>query len=251
MNQAVETLLALRAGQQPRPAALPAAIAPQSEEEAYMIQLQVLRRLGTYVGGWKASMPDTSGGWSAPIAATNLLREGAPLAPPALRTVGSRRIGIEPEVAFTMARALPAGAKYTRVQVLQAIASAHAAIELCDCRLADFDAAPLLDRLADGLMNEALALSAPSPDWKALELKSLPLRVLVNGEVVHQAIGGHGLVDPLIPLVWIANHLSQRGIGLQAGDVVTTGSFAGCRWVAPGAHVTVEFAGLGTASVQV
>ena len=67
---------------------------------------------------------------------------------------------------------------------------------------------------------------------------------------MHQGLGGHPLVDPLIPLVWMANHLSQRGIGLQAGDVITTGSYAGCRWVAPGAQVTVEFAELGAASVQ-
>jgi 2-keto-4-pentenoate hydratase len=250
MNQAVELLLALRAGQQPRPAALPAEYAPRSEDEAYVIQLQVLKRLGAYVGGWKASMPDTSSGWSAPIPTVNLLRDGAPLAPPALRTVGSKRIGIEAEVAFTLARALPAGTTYTRGQVLQAVASAHAAIELCDCRLADFDAAPLLDRLADNLMNEALVLSAPAADWKALELKTLPLRIIVNGDVVHQALGGHALVDPLIPLVWMANHLSRRGIGLQAGDVVTTGSYSGCGWVAPGSKVVVEFAELGTAAVQ-
>ena len=98
MNQAVEIFLALRAGQQPRPVALPATAAPQSEDEAYVIQLQVLKHLGAYVGGWKASMPDAAGGWSAPIPTVNLLRDGAPLAPPALRTAGSRRIGIEPEV---------------------------------------------------------------------------------------------------------------------------------------------------------
>ena len=195
-------------------------------------------------------MPDTTGGWSAPIASVNLLRDGAPLAPPALRTAGSRRIGIEPEIAFTMARPLPPGPTYTRVQVLHAVAAAHAAIELCDCRLADFDSAPLLDRLADNLMDEALVLSPPSADWRALELKTLPLRVIIDGEVVHQGLGGHPLGDPLIPLLRMANHLSQRGIGLQAGDVITTGSYAGCRWVAPGAQVTVEFAELGAASVK-
>ncbi len=243
-------LLALRAGLQPRPAALPPEFAPRDEDEAYLIQLQVLQRLGAYVGGWKASMPDAGGGWSAPIPTVNLLRNDAPLAPPALRTAGSRRIGIEPEIAFSMARPLPPGPTYTRVQVLQAVAAAHAAIELCDCRLADFDAAPLLDRLADNLMNEALVLSPPSADWRALELKTLPLRLIIDGEVVPQGLGGHPLVDPLIPLVWMANHLSKRGIGLRAGDVITTGSYAGCRWVAPGAKVTVEFAELGAANVR-
>lgn len=250
MDAVVELLLALRNGEQPRPAALPPALAPRTEAEAYQIQLQVLKRLGVYIGGWKASMPDPTQGWSAPIASTNLLRDGAPLAPPAVLTQRSPRIGIEPEIAFTMARTLPAGPVYTRAQVLQAVGGAHAALELCVCRLADFDAAPLLERLADGLMNEGLALSAPSNAWKSLELKSVPLRVLVDGEVVHQGLGGHPLNDPLLPLVWMANHLSQRGIGLQAGDVVTTGSFAGIRWLPPGRRVQAEFAELGVVDVQ-
>jgi 2-keto-4-pentenoate hydratase len=250
MDRVVELLLDLRNGAQPRPAALPAGLAPRTEADAYQIQLQVLKRLGTHVGGWKASMPDASQGWSAPIASTNLLRAGAALAPPALLTRRSPRIGIEPEIAFTLARALPAGPVYTREQVLQAVGGAHAALELCVCRLADFDAAPLLDRLADGLMNEALALSAPSTSWQALELKSLPLRVLVDGEVVHQGLGGHPLNDPVLPLVWMANHLSRRGIGLQAGDVVTTGSCAGIRWLPPGRRVQAEFSPLGRVDVQ-
>ena len=251
MDDVVERLLRVRRGELPRPAALPAELAPRSEAEAYQAQLQVLRRLGATVGGWKASMPDPTQGWSAPIASSNLLRAGAPLAAPALLTARTPRVGIEPEIAFTLAHALPAGPVYTRGQVLQAVAGAHAALELCVCRLADFDAAPVLDRLADGLMNEALALSAPCADWRSLELKRLPLRLQVDGEVVHQGLGGHPLQDPIVPLVWMANHLSARGIGLQAGDVVTTGSCAGIRWVLPGRHVHAEFAGLGVVEVRI
>ena len=250
MNQIAEFLVGLRKGAQPRPAALPAALAPQSEAEAYRIQMQVLQQLGAEVGGWKATLPDTSAGWSAPIPSVNVLRAGAPLAPPALRTVGSQRIGIEPEVAFTLGHDLPAGRSHTRAEVSGSVAFHHAAIELCDCRLADFDSAPLLDRLADNLMNEGLVLAAPMTGWQSLDFGTLPLQVSVNGERVHAGVGGHALQDPLIPLVWLANHLSQRGIALRAGQVVTTGSFAGCRWVPPGSRVTVEFAGLGTATVD-
>jgi 2-keto-4-pentenoate hydratase len=250
MNGAAEVLVDIRHGRTPRPAALPEDCAPRSDAEAYTVQLQVLKRLGAYVGGWKASMPDASGGFSAPIAANNILRQGAALAAPALLTANTTTIGVEPEIAFTMARTLPAGASYTRAQVLQAVAGAHAAIELCVCRLSDFDNAPRLDRLADSIMNEALSISVACTTWGGLELKSLPLRLLIDGQPVYQGIGGHPLGDPLIPLVWMANHLSERGIGLQAGDVITTGSCAGCRQVPLGSSVEVEFAELGVVRVQ-
>lgn len=34
----------------------------------------------------------------------------------------------------------------------------------------------------------------------------------------------------LAPLVWLANHLARRGVGLRAGDVVTTGSITPTRF---------------------
>ena len=42
-------------------------------------------------------------------------------------------------------------------------------------------------------------------------------------------------IDPLLPLVWLANHLSQFGQGLRAGEIVTTGSCCGVRHVTLGA----------------
>jgi 2-keto-4-pentenoate hydratase len=252
METAADLLIRIRRGQLPRPAALPSAAAPADEAEAYAIQQAVMTRLGASTGGWKASMPDDRSGTSAPVAHDNLLFAGAPLRNARFRTAATPRIGIEPEVSFMMARALPplpAGRSYSRAEVLSAVASAHAAIELCVCRFTDFAAAPALDRLADAIMNEGLAVGSACHDWSSLKLSELPLRVLVDEEVVHSGLGGHPLVDPVIPLVWMANHLSLRQIGLRVGDVITTGSCNGIRHIDAGKTVTADFGPLGSVTV--
>ncbi len=50
-------------------------------------------------------------------------------------------------------------------------------------------------------------------------------------------------------MTWLANHLSKRGIGLKAGDIVTTGTCITPLPIAPGDRVIAEFAGLGQVTV--
>lgn len=252
MQEAAELLVAVRRATADKPSALPQALAPATEADAYRIQTQVQQLLGARVAGWKASMPDAATGFSAPIFKGNVLASPAHRDDLLHATAATLRFGIEPEVAFTMKHPLPPleGGQYSRAAVLAAIASAHSAIEICVCRLRDFDAAPWLHRLADGIQNEGLVIGGSVARWAAMDLAQLPLTVQIDGAAVHQGVGGHPLSDPLAPLVWIANHLSARGIGLKAGDVVTTGSCAGIFHARPGQKVRVEFSGLGTATIQ-
>ena len=89
----------------------------------------------------------------------------------------------------------------------------------------------------------------------------------VGSATVHEAMGRVGLMKtymrpiyagarccgPAVTVLllpgdnWMMHVAAEQ---LQAGDVVTTGSYAGCRWVPPGSKVTVEFADLGVATVQ-
>ena len=55
---------------------------------------------------------------------------------------------------------------------------------------------------------------------------------------------------PLAPLVWLANFLSARKETLKAGQIVTTGSYAGIVQVPIDTPITVEFGGVGSLSVQ-
>jgi 2-keto-4-pentenoate hydratase len=251
-QRAAELLLAVRRGA-PRLSALPAELAPQTLEEAYAIQTQLLRALGSGVGGWKATLFDARNGICAPLAAEALLHSPARAASNPTATGNTLRFGIEPEIAFRLGADLPPrlpGEAYRSAEVCAAVTSVHAVIEVVVTRYVDADAVTQLERVADNFMNEALVIGPPCSQWRELALGAVPLQVQVDGSSVHSAIGGHPLGDPLLPLVWLANHLASLGRGLRRGEFVTTGSCNGCRYLGPGQVAHADFSGLGTVSVS-
>ena len=62
--------------------------------------------------------------------------------------------------------------------------------------------------------------------------------------------GANVLGDPRNVLVWLANALSERGLGLKAGQVVTTGSAADVIQVNSGDEVIADFGSLGVAEAR-
>jgi 2-keto-4-pentenoate hydratase len=251
LERAAQLLLDLRsAGARPR--SLPVALAPTSELEAYQIQQMLLARLGARVGGWKASMSSLESGTSAPIYAADLHRT-----PARVGSLIASSLGIEPEVAFSLRRDLaarPDGPLYSRQEILDAIEGAHAAIEIVVSRYQSHAGAEPLDRLADNISNAGLVYGPSCRDWQALDLRSLPLRLTLRApdgvSTVYEARGGHPQGDPLTPLLWLINDLARRGIAMRAGELITTGSYAGLRQASRGTHVLVEFSGLGSATVD-
>jgi 2-keto-4-pentenoate hydratase len=236
-----------------RLAALPEALRPRDAATAYAIQDEVLRLLGQHIGAWKVSMDDAEHGCYAPIMERDLRPSPAELPPAMAATAGLTQFGVEPEIAFRIGQPLPTvagNAAQRRDTVIAAIESVHAVLEIVVSRYAAPNELSLFDRLADSLINEALILGPACRAWRELPLAALPLTVRVDGQSVHQGVGGHPLGDPLLPLVWFATTMSGMGRGLQPGAIVTTGSCNGLRMVAAGSSVQAEFAGLGAAAVQ-
>ena len=250
-TQAARVLMAVRRGA-PRVAALPTALAPKTLSAAYAIQLALLEEMHSDIAGWKATLFDADDGACAPLPANAVVDAPAytqVLRPPLLDPAP---YGIEAEVAFRLGRDLPPlaqGAHYKRDTVCAAVVSAHAVIEVVASRYVDPEAVSKLERVADQLINSLLVVGPSFPDWQSLPLGALPLEVRVQGHPVFQGRGGHPQGDPLIPLVWLANHLSIYGRGLRAGELITTGSCCGVQFVAPEQTATAHFVGLGSAVV--
>lgn len=246
VERAAALLVEARRGRRTVPE-IPAAFRPASLEEAYAVQDAVSRALGP-VGGWKvgASSPAAEPR-RAPLLASRL-HEG----PATLPAAEFRRIGIEAELALRVGRDLPARpAPYTREEALAAFDTLHPAIEIVDSRFADREATDDLSLIADNQSNGAFVYGPAVPDWRGRDLGAQPVRLLIDGAVAVERVGGNTAGDPLRGVVWLANHLAERGQPLRAGQLVTTGSTTGLLWVSPGAAIEAEFPGLGAVRVAI
>ena len=86
-------------------------------------------------------------------------------------------------------------------------------------------------------------------DWRERDLAAAAATLSIDGEPTASGTGANVLGHPLNTLVWLANDLSGRGIGLDESAVVTTGSMTGMTPCRPGATAVGDFGLLG--SVQV
>ncbi len=218
------------------------ALSPATDDEAYRVQDAIIARLASKVKAWKV-------GASSPDATPN----GAPIFDlfDAGQVPARASTGVELEIAFKLARGFPAGgAKPSRSDVEAAIGSIHIALETCASRLAEGMAAPAHLRLADFGTNLGLVIGPEIADWHAVDAKMLRASVSANGRTIADVTGGHTAPDLLGLLTWVVGHaVSKRG-GMEAGTIVTTGSWTGIQWVDGPATIVGTFDGLGSVEVQ-
>ncbi|MBA4100215.1 MAG: hydratase [Rhodospirillum sp.] len=239
--------------EQRRIEALPDHLRPHSLAEGYAIQDAMVASAAQPVSGWKIAATSKAGqahiGVTEPLAGrlfkNFILEDGARLqaAPLHMKVM-------EAEFAFRMARDLPPrDAAYAQADACDAVAALHLAIEVPDARFERFAEIGPAQIVADDAFASWFLLGPQVPDWRRLDLATQRVRALNNGTVAAEGTGANALGDPRIALTWLANHLSKRGIGLKAGDVVTTGTCITPLPIAPGHRVTAEFAGLGQVAV--
>lgn len=245
ITQAAAELTARRNSGQPGPR-LPESCRPLELEDAWQVQQAVSRGLGQAVGGWKASPPSPGKLVLAPIYQPAISRAAVcTVAFPADRDLDS--VKVEPELAFVLAKDLPAREQpYTEADIAAAVGSVHAALEICASRYAAPSDCSFSEMLADGLVNNGLWLG---PELGA-EAAAFELGWQAGDEPRQTAQARHPNGHPRVPLYWLANFLRERGLGLKAGQAVITGSYAGVLTVPAGQTVTFEYAGLARFEVE-
>ena len=242
--RAAEILLAVRHGGAPAHGLGDAA--PADEAGSWAIQREVLRRLGGRIGGYKCATPA-----AAPPSAALLDARGVVASPAGWPVPPGGKIGIETEVAFRLGRALPPrGTPYTREEVIEAVAGCFPAVELVATRYADMKAVSPLEAMSDNIAHAGLVCGADVADWRTRNLNDLHVRQTAGGAVQVERTGSNPAGDPLLSLTRLANHLHGFGLHLEAGQVVTTGSWTGMLWVDGGQRVTGGFEGLGEVVVD-
>lgn len=227
---------------------LPEACRPGCESEAFEIQAAVSTGLGVPIAGWKCGLPVDGQSVAAPIHA-GTVHHG----PVCAAIARGARVKVEPELAFVLGRDLPARATpYTEGEVDAAIARTHLALELIDSRHAPEAAASASfdEKLADGLVNQGLFIGPVVDDAASRAASELPITVRLPSEPERQLAGRHPNGLPRAPLYWLVEFLRQRGQGLQRGQAVITGSYAGSFTLPVDADIAIRYGSLGVLQVR-
>jgi 2-keto-4-pentenoate hydratase len=236
-------------------ASLPPDIRPETRADGYRVQAYLEQRSVAPLFGWKIAATSRAGqrhiAVDGPLAG-RLLRErvfetGAEL------PFGANHMRVaEAEFAFRFGRALsPRRETYSVDEALAAVDTLHPAIELPDSRYEDFTIVGAPQLIADNACAHFFVLGPPTTArWREMDLAGHPAAAAIRGKPTHHGEGANVLGDPRIALTWLVNELSQLGITLATGQVVTTGTCVVPLPIAPGDTVTVDFGELGETSVR-
>ena len=135
-------------------------------------------------------------------------------------------------------------------EVLDAVASVHVGIEVPDSRYSDFIKVGAAQLIADNACaHYFLAADSTDADWRSIDLAAHPVIGRVEGKFERHGVGANALGDPRVALAWLVNELSDIGVTLRAGEMVTTGTCVQPLEIAPGDRVTVDLGALGKATV--
>jgi 2-oxo-3-hexenedioate decarboxylase len=147
---------------------------------------------------------------------------------------------VEPELAFLLARPLPA--KVTLPEALEAVAAIAPALEIIDSRFDDFKFT-LGDVVADNASSSGYVIG-PWRDPRQ-DFANLGLVMSINGAARQIGSTAGILGNPLRSLVAAARLSAAAGEPLQAGWVVMAGGATAAEPLKPGQHVLLEMQGLG------
>ena len=246
ITKATKLLVAAHRSRKP---ALAGEVALHTEEEAYRVQDAVFAELwpGARAAAWKVGGPrDKVEPTAAPIAPENVLHSPASAA-----GANMRMIGVEAEIAYRLAKDLPPRTRpYSERSVVAAVGEVLVAIELCDTRLADWKESSGVWKLADFQNSSALVTGSGTKDWQKIDFLQQEVEFRIGARTV-KAKGAHSFGNPFQLLPWLVKHCAKRGMGLHAGDVITTGAWTGLQIAKAGDEVTARFPGIGEATVRI
>lgn len=155
---------------------------------------------------------------------------------------------IEAEVAFLLGADLDREVDGPE-DVRTAVASAAAALEIVDSRVADWDIT-IADTVADNGSSGLFVLGAERLPLSAFEPVDVQMELHRGDELVSKGDGAACLGDPLAALAWLARTARRYGQPLRAGEIVLSGALGPMVPVRPGDRFEARLTPLGTVTAQ-
>lgn len=219
-------------------------------DDAYLVQQRVLeltragtRRIGRKIGLTSYAVQRQMGVDQPDfgvLLADMAYGDGEPI--PATRLLQPR---VEAEVAFVLGRDLP-DRPVVFGDVLRAVDFVLPAIEVVDSRIRDWDIS-IVDTVADNASAGVFVLGGtPRRLTDGVDVREVAMEVTSGGTVLSSGTGDACLSHPVNAVVWLANAVAERGVPLQAGEVILSGSLGPLVPVERGTTYEATFTGLGS-----
>jgi 2-keto-4-pentenoate hydratase len=203
---------------------LPEGARPATADDAYAAQTATLKALGIGAGGWKVGAKSSDGPMQgAPLPADGIHKTKAHLTPQAFG-----RCGLELEVAFRFDRSFePGSGPYRDDDIIGAIESVHATIEVVASRFAAWPDVEKVWQLADLQNHGALVVGEGVPYDKAFPFISPPMSFTLDDAPLFDGKPANPAGDPRRLLAWTVNHSVAHGMAFERGTIITAGSYVG------------------------
>lgn len=224
---------------------------PDTPEQGYQIQSLLATLRKEPVVGWKIAATAAAGRQYINVDRPMAGRLFASIChqPDATLPMGRNRMAVaEAEFAFTLGVDLPPRqTPYSETDLIAAIKHVHPGLEFPDSRFRDFTLPGTAGLIADNACAANFVLgAAASIDFDPHTLAQHATTLYINDEPVTHGLGADALDGPLSAMVWIANTLSDLGIGLCADQFVTTGVIGQPSPVKAGDIVRADLGSLGS-----
>ena len=159
---------------------------------------------------------------------------------------------VEAEIAFVMKSPLK-GPGCTIFDVLNATDFVVPSLEILDTRILRKDPETgklrvVFDTIADNAANAGIVTGGRALRPLDIDLRWAGAIVSRNGAVEETGLGAGVLNHPAQGIVWLVNRLAQYGDGIEAGQIVLSGSFIRPVECPPGSTITADFGPLGLVS---
>jgi len=241
---------------------LPEAVRPKTPGEAYSVQDGVIDELLAHYGGsligYKIACTNVTAQQQLHVDApffgrllSAFFHEGTGGKPASVDAGQFFMRVVEAEFAFEMARDLPPSATpRSREEIADAVKGVIPGIEIVDSRFDEWTTIGAPSLIADNACNAAWVKGSLLSDWRGIDLAKQAVTVTVNGKLLCEGNGSNVLGHPLNALEWLVNNLSARGLGLKAGQFITTGVTTEVYMAERGDRIKAGFGPVGSVDLE-
>jgi 2-oxo-hept-3-ene-1,7-dioate hydratase len=154
---------------------------------------------------------------------------------------------VEIELAFVLGKPLR-GPGVGLVDVLRATEYVVPALEIVDARVQN--PRKIFDTISDNGAAAGIVMGGRPVRPLDVDLRWVGGIMYVNGEIEETGLAAGVLGHPALGVAWLANKLTEHGVGLDAGHIVLAGSFTRVVWAKKGDTIHGDFGPLGGVAVQ-